>query len=232
MPSVSPLSLIHIFHDERGFVRTADKGTLFLDEIGDLPLPAQASLLRVLQEGEVTPLGASQPTKVELRVLAATHRSIADMVRAGTFREDLYARIAAFTFGVPPLRERKNDLGILMAALAPDIRLATEAALALHEHDWPRNVRELGHVLETAALLTKDGVIRRADLPASIAGIVAPASGAPDTDEPVVLSPEDRALRRELARRLADSGGNITQVAREMGKARQQIQRWIRRFNL
>ena len=90
----------------------------------------------------------------------------------------------------------------------------------------------LSRCAQPAALLAGAGVIRRAARPAAVAGIAARASGAPDRGEPVVLCPEDRALRRELARRLADSGGNITQVAREMGKARQQIQRWIRRFNL
>ncbi|MEZ4442852.1 MAG: sigma 54-interacting transcriptional regulator [Polyangiaceae bacterium] len=229
-------------HDEPGFIRTADQGTLFLDEVGDLPLAAQASLLRVLQEGEVTPIGASQPLRVDLRILCATHRPLGDMVERGSFREDLYARLAAFSFDLPPLRARTEDLGILVASVLSTpqagmpfprgLRFHTDAGYALCRYTFPRNVRELVHAVQTAAMLADDGLIRLDDLPSTIitpnASLAAPASTKPARP----LSPEDQALRDELVRRLEANDGNIAAVGREMGKARQQIQRWKRRFGL
>jgi transcriptional regulator of acetoin/glycerol metabolism len=220
--------------DEIGFVRGADRGTLFLDELGDLPPAAQATLLRVLQEGEVAPVGASKPLRVDIRVIAATHRPLDEMVRSGRFREDLFARIAAFSFTLPSLRERRPDLGILIAELVKrtgrhDLRIHSDAFHALFEHDWPRNVRELSQVLASAAILTKDGIIRPADLPDALRE---PRVEQRKSGPPVALSPEDEALRNELSERLQASGGNVTQVAKDMGKARQQIQRWMRRLGL
>ncbi|MGZ3429051.1 MAG: sigma 54-interacting transcriptional regulator, partial [Polyangia bacterium] len=105
--------------DRPGLVRSADRGTLFLDEIGDLPLASQAALLRVLQEGEVTPLGATRPIAIDVRVVAATHRDLDALVAAGQFRADLLARLGGWTLTLPPLRERLEDLGLLLAGLAP-----------------------------------------------------------------------------------------------------------------
>ena len=143
-------STIEPVEDRLGLVRSADHGTLFLDEIADLPLASQAALLRVLQEREVTPVGATHPIPVDLRVVAATHQDLAKRVAAGEFRRDLYARLSAFTVVVPPLCERCEDFGLLMAVLLPrvaadkpEIRLSCAAARAIIEHDWPLNVREL-----------------------------------------------------------------------------------------
>ena len=220
--------------DEIGFFRHADGGTLLLDEIGDLPLAAQAALLRVLQEGEVTPVGAFAPVKVNARVLAATHKPLEAMVQAGQFRADLYARLSGFVFAVPPLRERLHDLGILFERIllgrpSPP-RIRPEVALALLEHRFPHNVRELVQIVDASFALAEGGVVRLADLPAHLRepqpqhASIAP----PPTD----LSAEDIAIREELTARLAAHGGNVSQVARDMGKARQQIQRWMRRFGL
>jgi transcriptional regulator of acetoin/glycerol metabolism len=219
--------------DELGYVRGADRGTLFLDELGDLPPAAQTTLLRVLQEGEVAPVGASKPLRVDIRVIAATHRPLEAMVQSGGFREDLYARIAAFSFALPPLRDRRADLGLLIAELARregrELRLHSDAVHALHGHGWPRNVRELAQVLASAAILAKDGLIRLGDLPDALREPPAPEHHPAAA---TALSPEDEALRRELCERLEAHDGNISQVAREMGKARQQVQRWMRRFGL
>ena len=116
--------------DEPGHVRAANFGTLLLDEIGDLPASAQAALLRVLQEGEVVPVGSTAPMKVDVRVIGATHKSLEELVAAGTFRQDLYARLAGYVFPVPPLRERKVDLGLLVATLAE--RGKIERELRIH----------------------------------------------------------------------------------------------------
>ncbi len=223
--------------DEPGFVRAAHEGTLFLDEIGDLPPSAQASLLRVLQEGEVTPVGAVRPVKIDARVVSATHQPLPDRVASGSFRADLFARLAGFSFEVPPLRDRRLDVGELIASFCRDgaVReLRVDAALALLAHDYPMNVRELQHAIAAAAILADAGVVRLADLPASLTqpGDAAPAQVAAPTAPPAPLDDADAALRDEIAERLRASGNNLTQVAREMGKARQQVQRWVKRFGL
>ncbi len=211
--------------DELGFVRAAQNGTLFLDEIGDLPLSAQVSLLRVLQEGEVTPVGAFEPIKVDVRVISATHKDLSAAVARGEFRADLFARLSGFAFVVPPLRERVNDLGALLAQLrepgAPPITLRPDAARALLHYDYPMNVRELRHAIDSALVLGEKGSIRAEDLPAPMRDYEAPA-----------LEESDAALKQELEKRLFEHGGNLSQVAREMGKARQQVQRWVKRFGL
>ncbi len=221
--------------DRLGLVRSADRGTLFLDEIGDLSPSSQASLLRVLQERVVTPLGSSQQIPVDLRVVAATHHDLVAMLEAGTFRRDLYARIAGFTLRLPAVRERREDLGLLIAALlprvAPDradkIQLSCEALRALVEHEWPHNVRELEACLGVAVALARGGPIRIEHLPESV------REGAPVESSPGQrLSAADEQRRAELEALLVTHAGNISAVARESGKARTQIQRWMKRFGL
>jgi transcriptional regulator of acetoin/glycerol metabolism len=212
--------------DEIGLVRSANNGTLLLDEIGDLPASSQAALLRVLQEGEVLPVGSTQSVKVDVRVLSATHKPLDQLVEEGKFRRDLYARLAGYVFAVPPLRERKVDLGMLIASLAPGgLRLHRDAASALLRHDWPMNIRELEQCLRASAVLAEDGLVTVRELPP---GIVDPPR--PKTVRP--LDPDDEALQRELVAKLTETRGNVSEVARVMGKARQQIQRWLRRFDL
>jgi transcriptional regulator of acetoin/glycerol metabolism len=213
--------------DEIGLVRSANNGTLLLDEIGDLPPSSQAALLRVLQEGEVLPVGSTQPVKVDVRVLSATHKALDQLVEEGRFRRDLYARLAGYVFALPPLRDRKVDLGLLIASLAPSpLRLHRDAASALLRHDWPMNIRELEQCLRASAVLAEDGLVTVRELPPGI--VDAPTK--PKTAR--ALDPEDEALHRELVAKLTETRGNVSEVARVMGKARQQIQRWLRRFDL
>ena len=219
--------------DEVGHVRAASSGTLLLDEIGDLPKAAQAALLRVLQEGEVVPVGSAQPIKVDVRVLGATHKPLDQLVASGEFRQDLYARLAGYVFPLPPLRERTLDLGLFVASMiasgkierAPEVRLHREVTRAMLRYSFPMNVRELEQCVRASAVLADDGLITLADIPAAIAE----ALDAPQDDEPEVDT-RDEELRRELLARLTEASGNVTEVARLMGKARQQIQRWLRRF--
>jgi transcriptional regulator with GAF, ATPase, and Fis domain len=221
--------------DEPGLVRSANFGTLLLDEIGDLPPASQAALLRVLQEGEVLPVGSAQPAKVDVRVIGATHKPLDELVERGEFRRDLYARLAGYVFPLSTLRDRKMDLGLLLASFlatgkisAPSgLRLHREAARALLRYDWPMNVRELEQCLRASSVLTDRGVIRVDDLPASVAGALEEGDDA--SDEPTT---RDEELRRELLVRMADARGNVSEVARAMGKARQQVQRWVRRFGI
>ena len=206
--------------DRPGLVRSADGGTLFLDEVGDLPPAAQTALLRVLQEREVVAVGDSRPVRVDFRVVAATHRRLEDLVSGGAFRKDLLARLSGFTLELPPLRERLDDLGLLIRTLlsgsqARPIQVA--AARAMFRHSWPLNIRELEHCLETAVALAGRGPIELKHLPAALR-----AGADPDPDR----------IRTELVTLLAEHDGNVAEVARTMGKGRMQIHRWLKRFGL
>ncbi|MDI1447444.1 sigma 54-interacting transcriptional regulator [Polyangium sp. 6x1] len=215
--------------DRLGLVRSADRGTLFLDEIGDLPAPAQAALLRTLQEREVRPIGGTRSIPVDLRVIAATHRSLERMVAAGSFRADLWNRLAGHKVELPPLRARREDLGLLAGAIldrlppeqATRIRIRPRAARAMLRHDWPGNVRELEKCLGTAVVLAgEEGLLEIEHLPAAVQRAL---EG---------LSTEESARRDELVALLREHGGNITAVAKAMGKARMQVQRWMKRYGI
>ena len=231
--------------DRMGLVRTADRGTLFLDEIGDLPLSAQAVLLRVLQQGEVLPVGANRPVKVDIRLLAATHRDLDALVQKNEFRADLLARISGFTVFLPPLRQRREDVGLLISRLlkreipgrASQVEFTTDAARALLAYPWPLNIRELEKYLLPAVLLARTGPVELAHFPESVRG-----SGAKkawqrlgDAREDRLekrLSEADRQRREEIRALLQQHGGNVTAVAQALGKARTQVQRWIKRYHL
>ena len=223
--------------DRPGLVRAADGGTLFLDEIGDMPPPAQAALLRVLQEREVMPVGATRALPVDVRVVAATHRNLDELVESGKFRGDLMARLTGHRIRLPPLKERREDLGVLVQALlkrlAPErcqkLAFSIDATRALLLHDWPFNIRELEKALENALVMCKGDRIELEQLPETLRKPRAPQRRPSGSDE---LSEEDRQRRAELAALLEKHGGNVSAVAREMGKARMQIQRWMKRFGL
>ncbi|HUJ59545.1 MAG TPA: sigma 54-interacting transcriptional regulator [Kofleriaceae bacterium] len=218
--------------DRIGLVRSADGGTLFLDEIAELPAASQAALLRVLQEGEVVPLGADRPVKVDVRIVTATHKPLDGEVAANRFRADLRARLIGLTFELPPLRERRADLAAIVAALlarvAPDRALAfsADAVMAIYAYDWPLNIRELERYLGAAAALARDR-IELHQLPPALRECFQTAHVDPDA-----LSPEERELRERLVAAVTRHDGNLAAVARELGKDRTQIRRWMRRFGL
>ncbi len=228
--------------DEPGFVRSSNAGTLFLDEIGDLPLAAQAALLRVLQESEVVAVGTTKPIKVDLRVIAATHRRLDDMVADGTFRGDLLARLAGYRVNLAPLRERKEDIGILIGDLlervaggrATKLSFTARAARALLIAEWPDNIRGLEHVLSRAVTVCTDDVLRPEHLPKEME---AERGGESVIPPPDLSSPEGRspmvdikseALRTALTAQLKTHHGNVAAVARDMAKAPMQIRRWMK----
>ncbi len=219
--------------DAPGFVRAADGGTLLLDEIGDLGRSAQAALLRVLQEREVVPVGSTRAQTVDVRFIATAPRPLDQLVEAGSFRADLHARLAGFSHQTVPLRDRLPDLGLLVSALLARIAvsgappaLAPEVALRLFQHRWPLNVRELEQALRRCWVLAGGGAIQAAHL--QLDDPSAPAG----QDGPGVqrLSAEDQELRQQLLEALAAAGGNVTQVARRLGKARMQVHRWMKRL--
>ena len=218
--------------DRPGLVRAADRGTLLLDEVADLAAPAQAALLRFLQESEVLPVGATRPIRVDVRVVAAAQADLRSLVAEGRFRADLFARLDAFTVRLPPLRERREDIGLLVAALlrklAPErceeLRISPEAALALFRHSWPLNVRELEHSLAVALTVGRDTTIEADHLPEGIR--VGRSELVPGGD-----GDRDR-FREELLALLQRYRGNVAEVARAFGKGRMQIHRWARRYDI
>ena len=205
----------------RGWFERADGGTLFLDEIGELPLPAQVRLLRVVQDGVFERVGGMRPLEVDVRIVAATHRDLSAMVAEGTFREDLWYRINVFTIRLPPLRERQGDIAALaehFTARAAQrfglvgLRVTPADVALLQRYDWPGNVRELSAVIERAAILGEGG---RLDIERSL-GVAAqpsqlsrerPASHEPADDGAFLTL--DAAMAKHIERALARCGGRI-----------------------
>ena len=235
--------------DEPGLIRASAGGTLFLDEIGELPPNAQATLLRVLQEKEVLPLGATKPVPVDLRVIAATLKPIDESPH---FRGDLYARIAAFVYRLAPLRDRRADLGLAVADLlthlagdrAEKIRFKPDLATAIVQHTFPRNFRELEHILSVALVTSSEDLLRIESVGDALKRSRVPEESTekerPSTRERVAAQPraqkplddDDVKLRDELVAALTKTRGNISEISRTMGKTRMQIHRWMKRFGL
>jgi DNA-binding NtrC family response regulator len=219
----------------KGRFELADGGTLFLDEIGDLSLPLQAKLLRVLQEKEFERVGSSKPIRVNVRVLAATHRNLEALVKAGQFREDLYYRLNVVTIVLPPLRERREDLPLLMDHFlrvfseknAKAIRgFTSEAREVLLRYDYPGNVRELENIIERAVVLTRDDVIGRADLP--LAQELEEAKSEQASLPAAVEGVERRMIKEALAR----AGGVQTRAAEMLGLSERALRYKLKKYGL
>jgi two-component system response regulator AtoC len=223
---------------KRGLFEEANGGTLFLDEIGEISPKMQVQLLRVLQEGEIRRIGASETIKVDVRVVAATNRDLKSELTAGRFREDLFFRLQVVTVRVPPLRERKADIPLLgrhllvrhAARLGRHVpRVAPDVLAELASYDFPGNVRELSHVVERAMLLAREGVITRSDLPHEITRTPEPGTGQNDgaivADWPTLSVLERRYIDRVLSR----TGGNKTRAADILGVDRRTLNRLFAR---
>jgi two-component system NtrC family response regulator len=218
--------------DRIGSFREADRGTLFLDEIGDMAMPMQAKLLRVLQERVVSPVGG-KPVAIDVRILAATHRDLARAVRDGRFREDLFYRIGVVPVRLPPLRDRLADIVTLaehFLALQPGARrLSAGAASRMLAHPWPGNVRELRNAIERVAALARRPVLTAEDF-----SFLAAPSGEPGIDWLAGDLPTAVArLEAEMIRRaLAAADGNRAEAARRLGIHRQLLYEKLRRLGL
>jgi two-component system response regulator AtoC len=210
--------------DRPGKVEVADGGTLFLDEIGDMPLALQPKLLRVLEEGTVERLGSNVTRRVDVRVVAATHRDLAALSDQGRFRQDLFYRINVFPVHIPPLRERPEDVEHLArlalqrfgGRLGVDARLAPGMLEKLLAHRWPGNVRELMNILERAVILADDGLVEEIEFDAPRGG--AAHETAAKTREVVPLSDAVASAERSaIEAALERTGGNKAQAARLLG---------------
>ncbi len=219
--------------DTLGFVRAADGGTLFLDEIGELALPLQAKLLRVLQDRRVVPVGSSRPHSVDVRVISATHRNLEAMVAAGRFRQDLLFRIQVITVTVPPLRQRGRDIRLLAENFlqrqaitnGERMRALSEAGMAaLETYPWPGNVRELGNALEQASVLAEGDEIGIDDLPAQIrVPIERPRASDMNLND---------TIRRQVTEALIRCGFRRTYAAALLGIDRRRLNRYVTKFKI
>jgi DNA-binding NtrC family response regulator len=205
-----------------GRFEAADGGTLLLDEIGNLPLPGQMKLLRILETGKFERLGSSKTREVKVRVVSATNADLSAMIRAGTFREDLYYRLNVIELALPPLASRPDDILPLAEAFAGDaVRFSADARAALLAHAWPGNVRELKNAIQRASLFCRDGVIEPDDLGLATR-IAAPLRASNDAEF-------DRATIEEA---LSRAKGVISQAAAELGLSRQALYRRMEKMGI
>jgi transcriptional regulator of acetoin/glycerol metabolism len=207
----------------RGRIVQADDGVLFLDEIGDMPLSLQARLLRVLEAGEVTPLGSDEAIKVDIQIISATHRDLEQSVRDGLFREDLYYRLCGMRINLPPLRERSDRRTLLQSVLEEESQgqaaIDTVALEALDRYTWPGNLRELRNTVRVALAFVEDGVVRLEHLPALITGRM-PARTLPVGERGALLA------------EIEQQRWNISAVARKLGISRSTLYRRMRRLSI
>src|SRR6202043_1241627 len=229
----------------RGKILQSAGGTLFLDEIGDMPLTLQTRLLGVLEEQEIVPLGSETAIKVNLHVLAASHRNLREMIADGTFREDLYYRLNGITLELPALRDRVDKERVIHHALAAETGNGRPAAIEMDAlqrlvaYPWPGNVRELRNVIRTALAICEGGVVRGIALPREIreadsnsgSGLTTLSQG---TISAAVLSvnPLKAAERAALVRVITECHGNMTRVAAQLGMSRNTLYRRMKRHSI
>jgi DNA-binding NtrC family response regulator len=230
----------------KGRFENANGGTLFLDEIGDMPFPVQVKLLRVLQERRIERVGGSQPIDLDVRVVAATHQPLSDLVQAGKFREDLYYRLNVVRIDLPPLRERPEDIPLLVQHFAqkyarpgqPPPHVSAEALDALMRCHWPGNVRQLENAVERACVTARDGEITPAHLPPDAGG---PKNGEgknsfqvdlartlPEQLDELTAAFEERYLRRALKK----TRGHVGRCAQLSGLSRRSVTMKIARYEI
>ncbi len=219
--------------DSTGFFETVGDGTLFLDEISELPLPAQANLLRVLQTGEFKRVGDQRILKAKCRFISATNKDLQNEVKTGNFREDLFYRITQFTINIPPLRERKDDIPLMVRYFLERfsngtgkkvLGISRPAQIILMSYDWPGNVRELENALERAAILTTESFIRVDDLPEYITKISHETLHHPSCLDDVVKKHIEEALGR--------CKGNRSHASKILGISRRSLLRKIEKYSI
>jgi two-component system nitrogen regulation response regulator NtrX len=226
--------------DRPGKFELADSGTLFLDEVGDMSLAAQAKVLRALQDGVVTRIGAQKSVKVDVRVIAATNKAIEEEIAGGRFREDLYYRLNVVPIAVPPLRQRRLDIPLLVehfvaqlvqeGGLAPK-RMSTDALAALAAREWPGNVRELRNAVERLLILAPGNQITAADV-AALAGGRAEAPVGATSGSGTFEGFKQEAEKAFLAAKLAENDWNVSETARQLDMPRSNLYKKIEKYGL
>ena len=222
-------------HNKQGLLEAAGNGTLFLDEIGDLPFDLQAKLLRALQEKEVKPVGSTDRVPISTRVIAATNRDLEASVRQGTFRQDLYFRLNVVQIKIPPLRERKSDIPLLVSAFlekfsdhgGPTRTISEDAMARLIAFDWPGNVRELENAIERAVALGSGPILHVGDLPTNLQ--YGTGERMPQSDE---LLPLDELERRAILRALREAAGDKLAAARLLGIGKTTLYRKLKQYDV
>jgi DNA-binding NtrC family response regulator len=224
--------------DHDGVFQTANGGTLFLDEISEIPFSLQVKFLRAIQEKEVTPLGSNRPVKVDVRIIAASNRDLEEAARKGTFREDLFYRLNVVPIHLPPLRERREDIPLLIEHFVNTFsteykvepkKVAPEAVEKLNAYPWPGNIRELQNVIERMFALSRSSEITLADLPGPIAGFAEKPLQFHDRAELPTLEEMERSL---IGAALRKSQGNKNEAARLLAIDRQRLYRKIDKYQL
>ncbi len=219
--------------DYKGLFQSAEGGTVFLDEIGDMPLPLQVKLLRVLQDKEIRPVGSTQTIAVDVRIISATHRNLEESIKAGSFREDLYYRLNVVSFGLPALSERREDIPVLATHFLNQLAdrykkplngFASEAMEILVKSAWPGNVRELYNVIEQAVALSTTSIITPALVDSAMRGQAAELSS--------FESARSEFERDYLAKLLKITGGNVTQAAKLAKRNRTEFYKLLQRHHL
>ena len=223
--------------DKTGLLELANGGTLFLDEIGDMPLSTQAKLLRALQNQEFLPVGSLKLRKVNVRVVAATHRDLRAAIAEGKFREDLYYRLSMVDLSVPPLRDRRDDIPLLARHFAQKFGrdfgkqvtgLTPRALIVLERHPWPGNVRELEHVIGRACMMTDNILIDLEDLPSARIS----ANGLEIEEHGQRVSPLADQEKHLVEEALREAGGNQSEAARKLGIGRDALRYKMKRHHL
>jgi two-component system response regulator HydG len=226
--------------ERKGWFEHANGGTLFLDEVGDIPLPTQVKLLRVLESGEIVRVGSNEPMKVNVRLISATNRDLSDAIAAGSFRQDLYHRLKVVTIKLPPLRERKEDIPLLVDHFLKIFATSHEKPVKgytasvrriLTNYPWPGNVRELRNVVESMVVVDTDGMIDVDDLPDDLASSIRFMEDDGPRDSLVGRTMED-IEKHFIAETLRASGGNREEAAKTLGIGERTLYRKIKEYNL
>ena len=227
--------------ERKGYIEQANGGTLFLDEVGDIPLSTQVKLLRVLESGELTRVGSNETLKVNVRLLSATNRELTEAIASGKFRQDLYHRIKVVSIKLPPLRQRREDIPLLIEHFLKGLSadhgktisgLTAPARKILMAYGWPGNVRELRNVIESMIVLDVDGVLDVDDLPDDIQGVGPDSSVATSATDDLIGHSLEEVERHYISEALKISAGNREEAAKMLGIGERTLYRKIKDYGI